>query len=165
MEACSPHQIVSRINARLSEDLEPTRFITAFLAFLDHDGTLQWQSAGHGPIFFRASATSAVQCLEAPVPPLNALPVLLDDPPAPIKLEPGGALVVMSDGIFESFSPIHEQFGTDRVVELLNCSNAHPAQHCIDSLHDAVNIWQEHTVPIDDQTIVVVKRMLADVLP
>ena len=65
---CTPHQILTRINARLSEDLEPTRFITAFLAFLSPDGTLQWQSAGHGPIFFRASASSEVQCLEAPGP-------------------------------------------------------------------------------------------------
>jgi phosphoserine phosphatase RsbU/P len=158
LKDCTPHQILTRINARLAEDLEPTRFITAFLAFLSPDGTLNWQSAGHGPIFYRRAGNEPVQCLEAPVPPLNALPELADDAPSPLQLDLGGVLVVMSDGIFESFSPAHEQFGTDRVVELLDCSNSHPPQHCIDSLHRAVDAWQQHDVPIDDQTIVVVKR-------
>jgi phosphoserine phosphatase RsbU/P len=155
---CTPHEILTRINARLSEDLEESRFITAFLAFLSPDGTLHWQSAGHGPIFYRPRAGAPVQSLEAPVPPLNALPTLLDDSPLPLQIEPGGALVVMSDGIFESFSPTDEQFGTDRVIELLDQSNCHPAQHCIDSLHDAVAKWQEKDEPNDDQTIVIVKR-------
>jgi serine phosphatase RsbU (regulator of sigma subunit) len=158
--ACTPHQILTRINSRLSEDLEPNRFITAFLAFLAPDGTLHWQSAGHGPIFYRPRAGAPIESLEAPVPPLNALPDLIDDSPPPMKIEPGGALVVMSDGIFESFSPAHEQFGAERVIELLDQSNSHPAKHCIDSLHDAVAKWQENDEPNDDQTIVIVKRGL-----
>lgn len=77
-----------------------------------------------------------------------------------MKLQPGGALVVMSDGIFESFSPAHEQFGTDRVIEILNQSNCDPAQTSIDRLQIAVNAWQEKDEPIDDQTIILVKRDL-----
>jgi serine phosphatase RsbU (regulator of sigma subunit) len=155
---CTPHEILSRINTRLAEDLEDSRFITAFLAFLSPDGTLQWQSAGHGPIFFRAAAGQPVQSLEAPVPPLNAMPTLLDDAPAPMHIGPGGALVVMSDGIFESFSPAAEQFGVERVIALLDQSNSHPARHCIESLHTAVDAWQQKDEPNDDQTIVIVKR-------
>ena len=155
---CTPHEIFTRVNARLSEDLEGTRFITAFLAFISPDGTIHWQSAGHGPLFFRPSAGAPIQCMGAPVPPLNALPDLIDDCPAPIKLDPGGTLVVMSDGIFESWSPGHELFGSDRVVELLDQSNGHPAEASIEALHAAVAQWQGNDEPVDDQTIVVVRR-------
>jgi sigma-B regulation protein RsbU (phosphoserine phosphatase) len=155
---CDPHRILTRVNARLSEDMEATRFITAFLAFISLDGTVHWQSAGHGPIFFRPSAGVPVQSLGAPVPPLNALPELIDDSPPPIKLEPGGTLVVMSDGIFESWSPTHELFGSDRVIELLDHSNGNPATQSIDTLHAAVVKWQGNDEPTDDQTIVVIHR-------
>lgn len=157
-EPCTPHQILKRINARLSEDLEASRFITAFLAFLSPDGTLHWQSAGHGPILFRPAAHQPLQILEAPVPPLNALPELIDDEPAPLHIEPGGALIVMSDGIFESFSPTREQFGTERVIELLDQTNSDASQSCIEQVHAAVVKWQEKDEPNDDQTIVMVKR-------
>jgi phosphoserine phosphatase RsbU/P len=155
---CDPHKILTRVNARLSEDMEHNRFITAFLAFISLDGTVHWQSAGHGPLFFRPSANVPIQCLGARVPPLNALPDLIDDSPPPFKLEPGGTLVVMSDGIFESWSPNHELFGSDRVVELLDQSNGHPAQDSIETLHAAVANWQGNDEPVDDQTIVVVRR-------
>jgi serine phosphatase RsbU (regulator of sigma subunit) len=156
--ACSPHEILKRINARLSEDLEPSRFITAFLAFLSPDGTLQWQSAGHGPILFRPAAHEPLQSLEAPVPPLNALPELIDDNPPPLHLGAGGALIVMSDGIFESFSPKRELFGAERVIDLLDQSNSDPAGQCIERVHAAVTQWQQTDEPSDDQTIVMVKR-------
>lgn len=158
-DPCTPHQILKRINARLAEDLEANRFITAFLAFLSPDGTVQWQSAGHGPILYRPAAHQPLQSLEAPVPPLNALPELMDDDPPPLHIAPGGALIVMSDGIFESFSPAHEQFGTERVIDLLDQSNSDPANECIEQLHQAVVKWQQNDEPNDDQTIVIIKRM------
>ncbi len=156
-----PHRILTRVNARLAQDLEPTRFITAFLGFLSPDGTLQWQSAGHGPILLRAAADSPLQCLDAPVPPLNALPELLDESPPPMKLEVGGALIVMSDGIFESFNPSKELFGTPRVIELLDECQIQPAQEWIVKLHAAVATWQRKDEPMDDQTIVAVRRTRA----
>jgi len=154
---CDPHDILQLINARLSQDLEPTRFVTAFLGFLSPDGSLQWQSAGHGPILFRESAGAEVRLLEAPVPPLNALPELLDEPPAPLKLNSGGELIVMSDGIFESFSPADKLFGANRVVELLNRCRGTAADYIAELRAELVD-WQGKEEPVDDQTIVIVKR-------
>jgi sigma-B regulation protein RsbU (phosphoserine phosphatase) len=154
---CDPHGILNLINARMTQDLEPTRFITAFLGFLSPDGSLQWQSAGHGPIFFRQSGGADVQLLEAPVPPLNALSELPNELPEPLKLGHGGELIVMSDGIFESFNPTNQLFGAERVVNLLNRATG-AAVDCITQLRAELIDWQKKEDPIDDQTIVIVKR-------
>ena len=50
---CDPYWVLNRVNQRLSNDLEPGRFVTAFLACLAADGQLHWCSAGHGPMFLR----------------------------------------------------------------------------------------------------------------
>ncbi len=154
---CDPHDILNLINARLTQDLEPTRFVTAFLGFLSPDGSLQWQSAGHGPILIRESAGAEVRLLEAPVPPINALAELIDEVPPPLQLNSGGELIVMSDGIFESFSPENKLFGVERFVELLN-RNRGGSEECIRKLRAELIDWQGKEDPVDDQTIVIVKR-------
>ena len=50
----------------------------------------------------------------------------------------------------------HEWQGDVPFEKLPQLSN--PATHCIESLHGAVNRWQQKDEPIDDQTIVIVKR-------
>ena len=149
-----PHEVLQRVNRTMSNDLAPDRFITAFLAFLSQDGTLQWQSAGHAPIFLRASAGAVMQLLDAVLPPINAMSELPDESPAPMKLQPGGILAVMSDGIFEAFSPGGELFGTDAVVQSLDESKSITAAAAVQSLIASVGNWQQHDQPIDDQTIV-----------
>ena len=159
-EVPSPSQVLTRVNHRISADLDPGRFITTFLAFLSPDGTLDWQSAGHGPILMRGSPNGEIQALEAIVPPINILSDLPDDPPPPMVFEPGGMLAVMSDGIFESFNPERELFGIERVIESLNQSLPGPAETATNSLLASVVEWQHHDQPTDDQTIVLLNRKL-----
>src|SRR5687767_5511663 len=43
---CDPARLLSRVNARLAEDLEAGRFVTAFMGCLSPAGELKWTSAG-----------------------------------------------------------------------------------------------------------------------
>ena len=43
-----PNGLLARVNARLAQDLEPARFVTAFLGFLDTSGEIQWATPGTG---------------------------------------------------------------------------------------------------------------------
>src|SRR5206468_3922480 len=106
-----PHTLLAITNARLSEDLEPGRFVTAFLGILDHNGLLRWSSAGHGPVLARRTIGGEIETLQPPGPPLGVMGEFLADPVEPVQLAPGGMLVVMSDGIFEAFAPDRQQFG------------------------------------------------------
>jgi phosphoserine phosphatase len=154
----NPRRLLERANSRLSADLEAERFCTAFLAILDADGTMVWCSAGHGPILFRPSGTSKVEELVPTELPLGVMPDLTGEEPPPLKLDPGGLLAIISDGIFEAMNGTDEQFGMDRVTEHLEKDRAASAPQLIASVRDAATQWTGSEEPVDDQTIVVVRR-------
>ncbi len=153
-----PGQLLMRVNTRLAEDLETGRFVTAFLGYLDSQGTLSWSSAGHGPVLFRAHEGEDLITLEAPLPPLGVVPDPWVDPVTELQMGPTGQLIVMSDGIFEAFSPTGEQFGVDRVKQLINERRCDDNNELIPCIRDAVVKWQGRDEPVDDQTLVLVRR-------
>jgi hypothetical protein len=156
-----PHGLLSRVNARLADDLEAGRFVTAFAGYLSSDGELQWASAGHGPVLWCAgNGNKKIQELESTALPLGIQPDWMADEPSPaLKLETGGMLIVMSDGIFEAPRPDGQQFGIERCLEIFNNMCDKSSVEIIAALRDSVHKWQVRDAPHDDQTTVVVKRV------
>lgn len=154
---CDPTYLLTRVNARLAEDLETGRFVTAFVGCLSSSGELRWSSAGHGPIFLRGARGEKVEVLEPLAPPIGILPELPCEAGKVVQLEPGGCLIVMSDGVFEARSATDKLFETARVIDLLNqCVNDSPEQ-TLACLQRAVWEWQGNDEPIDDQSVVIVE--------
>ena len=154
-----PHKLLSLVNDRLCQDLDPERFVTAFLGFMACDGTLHWSSAGHGPVFARNASRRELETLFVPALPLGVLEEWADEPgPEPIQLEPGGALIAISDGIFEEHDATGEQFGIERVMMALDATRDKPPAQMLACLRDAAQAWQPQPEPTDDQTIVIVRR-------
>jgi serine phosphatase RsbU (regulator of sigma subunit) len=155
----NPRKLLARANERLAADLESDRFVTAFVAFLAPDGTLEWCSAGHGPILIRCAADCKVTELAPTEMPLGVMPDLTGDEVPPVSLNPSGSLAVVSDGIFEATKPIGgEQFGMERVVQTLDQLCTCAPEQIITTLKDAATAWTGSDEPVDDQTIVVVRR-------
>lgn len=150
-------RLMSLVNARLYEDLPIGSFVTAFLGFIDADGTMTWRSGGHGPVLTRAADGETIELLEATIPPLGVVPVLPDDPPADVRLAPEASLVVASDGISEAFNGAGEMFGEVRLMDTLRRRSL-PPDEAIASIRAAVRQWQGKEEPLDDQTVVVVAR-------
>jgi phosphoserine phosphatase len=153
-----PHELLARVNRRLCEDLEWGRFVTAFLGFLSPDGWLHWSSAGHGPALLRADPESPLDALDPPVQPLGVIEDWMEDAPEPVRLEAGGSLALVSDGIFEAVNPAGELFGVERLKKHLHALREHPSTSTVDALCSAVRNWQGPDDPLDDQTIVLVQR-------
>jgi serine phosphatase RsbU (regulator of sigma subunit) len=155
-----PQGLLDRINRRLADDLEPNRFVTAFLGFLSPDGTLDWASAGHGPMYWSPGPGFGMLPLDSTGLPLGIQPNCFFDSALPgLMLAPGGSLVVFSDGIFEAHAPDGQMFGVERVKEILEKTAGQPLSTIIATLRSAVQKWQAKLEPDDDQTIVVVRRM------
>jgi CHASE2 domain-containing sensor protein len=155
-----PQGLLDRVNRRLADDLEANRFVTAFLGFLSPDGTLDWSSAGHGPMFWSPGPGFEMLPLDSTGLPLGIQPDCFFDAPLPcLMLAPGGSLVVFSDGIFEAHAPDRQMFGIERVKEILEKTAGQPLAAIIAALRSAVQQWQAKLEPDDDQTIVVVRRM------
>jgi phosphoserine phosphatase len=154
----NPQRLLAHANARCLQDLESDRFVTAFLGFLSSEGELEWTSAGHGPILFRESADSDIVELEPPELPLGIRAELFNDPISTLQMKPGGSIAIVSDGISEAMNAAREQFDTSRVISLLNETKNTSPDGVSAALRDAVQKWQGHDEPVDDQTVVVVRR-------
>jgi phosphoserine phosphatase RsbU/P len=74
------------------------------------------------------------------------------------QIEPGDLLVLFSDGISEASRPDGEDFGEDRLVELLREHRSESAQAIIETVIQRVTEFIAGAPPADDITIVVAKR-------
>jgi phosphoserine phosphatase len=154
---CDPRWVLTRMNNRLVHDLELGRFVTVFMACLDVTGKLTWASAGHGPILCRRSPKHAIEVLDPTAPPIGVLDDFSVDQTEVIQNEPGGMLIVMSDGIFESMGPTGDMFGVERVVRILDEGVNVSPEAVLQNVRQAVLTWQGKDEPNDDQSIVLVQ--------
>src|SRR5207248_10952654 len=97
--------------------------------------------------------------LESTALPLGVMSDWMADEPQSLKLEPGGLLIVMSDGIFEAPRPDGEQFGIERCLSIFDRMCDKSSVEIIAALRDSVRRWQAADTPHDDQTTVVVRRL------
>jgi hypothetical protein len=79
-------------------------------------------------------------------------------------MEPTGRLIVFSDGIFEAHAldPRKGLFGTDAIKDILRNACHASSSEIIHLIREAVQKFQGKKEPVDDQTIVVVRRVPAE---
>jgi len=151
---------MSRANALLAADVPVGRFVTTFFGVLDsrlHE--IRYISAGQGPVLHFAAATAAATELPASTLPMGISGNLDATVPAPIRLDRGDVLLLVTDGFFEWINPQAEQFGTERIFDLVRARPRASAQELIAGLHSAVVAFGKGTPQADDLTAVVVRRL------
>jgi serine phosphatase RsbU (regulator of sigma subunit) len=116
----SPEEAVRVVNATLAARNGSCMFVTLLIAaFSAATNRLAYVRAGHVPAFLRRAGGSVERLMAAGGPPLgiNGKAVFR---PAVVDLEPGDALLIVTDGITEAMDPAGCLFGDDRVVAFLN---------------------------------------------
>ena len=76
-----------------------------------------------------------------------------------LVLEPGDVLVLYTDGVTEALSPEGEEFGRDRVAQVVEENYTLPARELIASLQMAVLEWTANAGANDDVTFFVIKAL------
>ena len=69
----------------------------------------------------------------------------------------GDVFVLCSDGIFEAFNEAGEDFGAQRVIEIVEQNHAMPAKDIVNAMFSAVQNFCGDAEQSDDRTVVVVK--------
>ena len=151
---------LARMNQLLDGDLPLSKFVTMVVGFLDpEEGTLHLISAGHGPLFFYSSKEDKVCILDAQGPPLGLLPQCNYGDPAILKVLPGDILVLITDGFTEWANADGEEFGADRLMEVIRASRDLAPAGIIAQLYSEVVKFAGPTPQRDDLTGLVVKRV------
>jgi serine phosphatase RsbU (regulator of sigma subunit) len=153
---------LKNINQSFSEDVTPGRFATFVAAvFQDDSNQVELLSAGHGPIFIYNARDNSLQYMHAHALPLGILPEMDGASPAMLAMQSGDMLLLITDGFFEWENPAQEQFGTERLAEVLRKFRDREPEIIIAELYDAVLHFSEGSPQKDDLTAVLIKRSTA----
>jgi len=151
---------LGHINQALQGDLTPERFVT-YVAAVCAPGAADAEilSAGHGPLFIYSRSADRFTELEAQALPFGILPSFKSDPPKRLQLDPGDLLLLITDGFFEWQNDQGEEFGAQRVENVIRASRDLPSSEIIARLYDAVVTFANGTSQKDDLTAVLIKRL------
>lgn len=151
---------LERINEDLGADLTPGRFVT-FVAAVCCPGCpdVEMLSAGHGPIFIYNRPEDRFTETNAQALPFGILPSFQSDPPLRLQLQTGDLVLLATDGFFEWEDNRGEQFGVQRMEEVMRDSRDLRASDIIARLYDAVIRFSKGTRQQDDLTAVLIKRL------
>lgn len=147
-----------RLNKSTCASCPSNRFITFFFCILDPaTGQLRFANAGHNPpILVRASGEA--QMLDGGGPVLGILSI------APygemnLQMEPGDMLVLYSDGVTEAANPNYDEFGEDRLIEVLRRNRKERSEIIVEQVTRALSEFCAGAPQADDITLVVAKRL------
>jgi sigma-B regulation protein RsbU (phosphoserine phosphatase) len=152
-----PHEVLSRVSARLLRRTPPEGFATAFLGAIDPTtGRLRFANAGHPPGLVIGGGGSH-RWLRASGIPLGLLPSTRYDLGETV-LAPGELLVLYTDGLSEAPSPDGEELGRDRLAEICRGAAEMPLPMIASVLDTKVAEHTGDAVLSDDRTLLLVRR-------
>ncbi|MDQ3070677.1 MAG: SpoIIE family protein phosphatase [Acidobacteriota bacterium] len=149
-----PAVSVTRINEALYRRGIESRYATLFAGHLEPDGTLMTCNAGHNPPVIVSRTGVSRLCEGGSVVGLFTKAEYCEER---TKLEDGDTLVIFSDGVSEAMSANEDEFGDDRLIEVVTEAGKGSAQQIVDGLLEAVKAFTHGAPQNDDITIVVVR--------
>jgi sigma-B regulation protein RsbU (phosphoserine phosphatase) len=136
-----------------------TSFVTLFLARFDpRTYELTYCNAGHNPPLLRSRANG--EELLSWLRPTGAAIGLVEEfqfGTESVTLEPRDVLVLYTDGIIEAMDPQGEEFGQDRLAELVRQGAHWPAQELVWHVRHRLQEFIQGEAFADDITLIVCK--------
>ncbi len=149
---------MTRLNKTTCAKCPSNRFITFFFSVLNPaTGELKFANAGHNPpIVVRADG--AVEMLEGGGPVLGVVPIAMYRE-MQTQLGPGDMLVIYSDGVTEATNSNYDEFGEERLIEVLKGRRGESASAIVDAVTKALAEFTAGAPQADDITLMVGKRV------
>lgn len=146
---------LSAVNRGVCNDI-PQGMVTMLYAILDPlHGTVQIANAGHTyPLLFG----SLVSEFELPGLPLGVDADIDYDEETTVTMSPGDTLFLYTDGVNEATDPSDEEFGFERLRNLLQSNGQVKPRALLKKILNELRAWSGETNQSDDITMVVLRR-------
>lgn len=147
-----------RSNKLLFHNTDLGKFVTFFYGILDSEHhNLCFSNAGHDNPFLIKKDNEHIRLKTGGIVLGFVEDVSFEQ--ESISFEKGDILVVYSDGITEAMNENEEEFGEDRLVEVVTANRENSAIGIIENVMNEANRHAGSMPQMDDMTIVVIKRM------
>jgi len=148
--------LVARLNALLYRMTSGRKYVTFFFGRLSPStGELRYVNAGHNPPFIVDGERME------PIPATGRPIGLMPDVPFEEKsviVPPGATLVLYTDGFNEAENPEDEEFGMERLQEMIRRRTVDPPDLLTSGMLEEVTAFEAGAHANDDKTVVVVRR-------
>lgn len=148
-----PEEVATRINDELTENNDNGMFVTMFLGQVDlQTGRLDFCNAGHNPPVLGGGESKGEFLQMEPNAPIGLWPGLeyVGEHIDSISHRP---LFIYTDGLNEAENDRQQQFGDDRMLDLLRSLQFSTARHVIEVLSHEVQKHRAGAEPNDDLTM------------
>jgi phosphoserine phosphatase RsbU/P len=156
-EDLSTATLVTRLNRQLYQNTPPEKYATFYCAVYDDlNSRLTYTNAGHlAPILIRNDEAMRLESNGTVVGIFPEYPFEQVE----VSLQTGDLLAAFTDGITESENAREEQFGEERLIDLLRRNATRPLDEIIQSVMDAVGAWAHDPSMRDDITMLLARKL------
>jgi serine phosphatase RsbU (regulator of sigma subunit) len=152
LQGVAPAECLKRVNELLCLENALEMFVTVFYGVLDTaTGEVEYANGGHNPplLLRRSGAVEVVAPTGGIV--LGAFPGV-DYRAARVRLDPGDALYLYTDGVTEAARAGGDLFGDARLVEIVSASGGLSPEVAVRTAVEAVQRWSADEPQSDDIT-------------
>ena len=158
-EYSGPGQCMREVNDAVCEQNPHSLFVTMFYGILDPtSGRFDYANAGHNPPFL-VGADGQVTDLPSTSGVVVGVMPGLDYNEGAVEMNPGDTLFLYTDGISEAMNDADEEFGEERLVDVLAEDTQAPIRSVIDNVSNAVEAFVVDAPQSDDITCMVLRYL------
>lgn len=154
----NPADAVARINRTVCQNVPENKYITFFLAAVEPEsGRLVYVNAGHNPPLLVRADGGSEELTEG-----GMVLGMFEGVPykeGTVELRKGDTLLVYSDGVSETFDPDGEEYGEQRLAQLVRRERAKSAAEMESEILRELESFSEGGKATDDRTMIVLKRI------
>ena len=149
----SPTEILDKVNVTLCDGNDADMFVTVWIGIIDlKSGEMVCANAGHEfPAIYRSNGK--YETLED----IHSMPLAVIETTKTkeykLKLNPGDRIFVYTDGVPEAINSKNEQYGTDRLIKVLNENKTDSFKGLLPKVREDVAEFADGVEQFDDITM------------
>lgn len=157
VEDLSISLMVSRLNQQIHQFTSASKYATFICGCYDDTrGELRYTNAGHLPPLLIRNGQATMLNVDGLV--VGAFPFATYEESV-VHLQKGDLLVLYTDGISEPENEYGEEFGEERLRQLIIQNSDKPARELADLIVHSVKAWVGNSEQFDDITLMVVRKL------
>ncbi|HEB83396.1 MAG TPA: GAF domain-containing protein [Bacteroidetes bacterium] len=151
-------QMVEGVNNLIHQNTPAEQYVTFFIAMNDaRKRALSYVNAGHNPPVLFRDGGGEEELTEGGLI-LGALPDV-SYRAGRVQLAPNDMLLLYTDGVTEAMNPEEEEFGEERLMDLVRGSRARPLEELLEAIQEEVSRFTEGQPFPDDFTLLLARAV------